>query len=235
MPNHPSALISEINSLMKFRKILLSIAFFLGVFSASASESEEFFSTEPADQLFTFGARLGINASNRTFPSNVFNKWNSNSWGTGIDVGAIANINFRDYLSVQPGIFFESRSGNFSYVFDDIYQLGHLRSYNFTVPIMGIVKFNVLEELRWLVELGPYFQFRIHSSDGNQILLPATIFDNRYAETNFFDFGIKIGTGLMLWNHYYFGIHYMAGMLNVWKLPEGGKNKAWTFTLGYDF
>ena len=110
---------------MKFRKILLSIAFFLGVFSVSASEPEEFFSTEPADQLFSFGARLGINASNRTFPSNVFNKWNSNSWGTGMDVGAIANINFRDYLSVQPGIFFESRSGNFSYVFDDIYQLGH--------------------------------------------------------------------------------------------------------------
>lgn len=231
---------------MKIKSFLLTALMSLAAFTASA---DDFFSTEPAEKLFTFGARLGVNASNRTFSSSSFDAWNVNSWGTGFQVGAVANINFRDYLSVQPGIFFESRSGNYSYAADYLsnagnpetfYQLGHLRSYNFTIPVMGVVKFNVLDELKWLVEFGPYFQIKLHSSDGNQILVPvrapnAILYDQVYAESNSVDFGFKMGTGLKLFDHYYFGIHYSAGILNVWKFPEGGRNKAWLFTLGYDF
>ena len=231
---------------MKLKALIIAsiIAFFTPTVKAS-----DLIDTEPAPKLFTFGARLGVNASNRTFSSAYFDTWNVNSWGTGIDVGAVANINFKRYLSIQPGIFFQSRSGNYSYATpyltnqnetETFYELGHMRSYNFNIPIMGVLRLSVMENFQWLVELGPYFQFRLHSSDGNQIIVPVRspsqlLYDKRYAESNFFDFGIKFGSGIQVFDHYYFGIHYMAGICDVWKFPKGGKNKAWTFSIGYNF
>ena len=231
---------------MKLKTFLLTTIMTLTAFSLYA---DDFFCTGPANRLFNLGVRAGLNSSNRTFNSNAFNKWNVNSWGTGIDVGVIANLNFRDYLAIQPGIFFESRSGNYSYSTDyytnvstteTFNQMGHVRSYNLVVPIMALVRFNLSDILRWHIEAGPYGQLKIHSSDGDKITVvdvpPGTNVYRYYtAESNTFDVGVKMGTAITLWDHYYFGIHYMAGLLDVWKMPKGGKNKAWTFTLGYDF
>lgn len=233
---------------MKLR-ILFSAIAIASICSTAFSQEKDFFSTEESPKLFTFGVRAGLNTSNRTMPGYAFNAWNVNSWGTGIDVGAVATINFRDYLALQPGFFFESRSGNFSYASEYItnnntvdtqYQLGHYRSYNFTIPIMGIVRFNLSDDLRLLGELGPYLQFVLSSSDANDIVYltrypAATDYYMRAADQNKFDVGFKIGTGLQFREHYSFEIHYMAGMVNAWKDPNGGHNKAWTFTLGYDF
>ena len=55
------------------------------------------------------------------------------------------------------------------------------------------------------------------------------------AEHRGFDVGLKMGTGLKLFDHYYVGVHYLAGLTHAWKLPSGGKNKSWMFTVGYDF
>lgn len=231
---------------MNLHAIAVSSLMTLATVSASASD---FLSTEPCDHLFNIGLRAGVNSSNRTFSSDHFQAWNVNSWGTGFDAGVVLNLNLRDYLAIQPGFFFESRSGNYAYSEnfiniknedDNFTQLGHLRSYNFIVPVMASLRFNVADNLRWIVEAGPYAQFKLHSSDSDKIQVidqpspqsPLKVF---YAKSRFADFGLKIGTGLTLNHHYYFGIHYMAGGTKVWKEPEGGLNKAWTFTIGYDF
>jgi len=232
---------------MKIRYILSSLAIIAATSSVSASD---FVSTEPAERLFNFGVRLGVNASNRTFSKDYFNTYNVNSWGTGIDAGIVLNLNMRDFFSIQPGFFFESRTGNYSYVQDYINQnnendnfsqIGHVRTYNFVVPVMLSFRFNIADNLKWLVEAGPYAQFKLHSSDSDKIEVisqssPSMPVAIETAKSNFTDFGAKIGTGIMVNDHYSFSIHYLAGMSNVWKAPfEGGKNKAWTFTLGYDF
>ena len=55
-------------------------------------------------------------------------------------------------------------------------------------------------------------------------------FDNRKKNV----WGLKFGTGIEYDNHYYLGIHYMAGFGDPWKYADvSGRNKAWTFTLGY--
>lgn len=233
---------------MKLTFKLLLAAFLSTSLYASAQETE-FFSTEHCPELFTFGIRAGVNASNHTFPSGVFNAWSVNSWGSGFDLGGVVTLNIRDYLAIQPGFFFESRSGNYAYAADYItllnkkdtqYQLGHSRSYFFNIPVLAQARFNVSENFRWNVDLGPYFQFKLHASDGDQIVVleraaDSNIYHQRIASTNFFDFGFKMGTGLTYAGHYSFSIHYLAGMLDVWNYPKGGRNKAWTFTLGYDF
>ncbi len=212
--------------------------------------SAEFFSTEPAEQLFNFGVRLGVNASNRTFPKETFSAWNVNSWGSGFNAGVVVNLNMREYISIQPGIFFESRSGNYSYSenyvnnkneSDYFTQLGRLRTYNLIIPVMASFRFNIADNLQWLVEAGPYAQLKLHASDSNKIQVidqptPTSPLKLEYAKSNFADWGFKLGTGISFNQHYSFGIYYLAGCSKVWKSPlDGGLNKAWTFTLGYDF
>ena len=232
--------------IMRNKILLLLISISLGLQGTCA---QEFFSTEEAPVFFNLGARIGFNTSNRTFPSGYFNEWNDNSWGTGFNIGAIANLNFKDYLSLQPGIFFESRSGNYSYFTSYYdwynkeqihYELGHRRSYYITVPIMGIVKFNLSSQIKWLVELGPYIQFNLKDSGQNNVYVlyrpvQSSFYDYYVAEHNSFDAGLKIGTAIKVMEHYYLGIHYLAGFCKAWEKPQGGKNKSWAFTLGYDF
>ena len=81
----------------------------------SNAKANDFLSSEVPDELFNIGVRIGLNTSNRTFNKDFFRSWNTNSWGTGIDAGVVVNLNMRDFFALQPGFFFESRSGNYSY------------------------------------------------------------------------------------------------------------------------
>lgn len=120
---------------------------------------------------------------------------------------------------------------------DNFIQIGDYRIYNFVIPVMASFRFSIADNLKWLVEAGPYAQFKLHATDADKIeVISQDSGGSINKESAKSDFGVKMGTGIMLNNKYSFSIHYMAGATNVWKAPyEGGKNKAWTFTLGYDF
>lgn len=236
------------------KRFLLGAMCALAVGSASASD---FFSTEKCDDLFTFGARIGVNTTNRTLKSSAYpDCYHHESWGTGFDIGAVADINIRDYISIQPGFFFESRSGSYtlmgtaagSFLTDDtseIAQAGNRRSYNFTIPVMAVLHFNVTDDVRWNVEAGPYVAFVLDSSLKNKRFVV-----NGTADTPLFsqkaatvDFGFKMGTALEILEHYYVGAHYLAGCVGAWKDLKvgpitktfGGVTKGWVFSIGYNF
>lgn len=234
---------------MKMKKYLLTFACAGIALCASAAD---FFSTAKCDNLFDVNIVAGVNTSNRTISKDVFDEWNVNSWGTGFDIGATVDVNFREWISVQPGFFFESRSGNFAYSSamqqadgsKNYYtQLGHGRSYNFTVPILASAHFNVTDDVRWNVEAGPYFQFGLKNTFSNKAHYPLAI-TAEYpdaipsgwgtAKTRAFDFGLKFGTGITICDHYGFSVHYLCGWLDPWKPSAlGGRNKEWIFTISY--
>lgn len=212
----------------------------------------DFFDTSAAGSLIDLGVRLGVNTTNRNLNKEVFNVWNHNSWGTGVNVGAVVNMNFRNYLTIQPGIFYQSRSGQYAYVNIDGYdsdgvaeymmQYGKDRSYNFTIPVMCCIHFNLSDDIRWDVEAGPYLQLKLKSSVNGDFSYP--VYDNPMANPEAYipiearktDFGMKFGTGLRILNHYLVAVHYEAGWLHPWKdSRRGGRNKGWIFSLGYDF
>lgn len=217
--------------------------------ACTCAGAENFLSTKAADKLMSLGVRFGVNTSNRTFSQDYFQQWNVNSWGTGVDAGVVYDLNLRDFFTLQPGFFFESRSGNYAYA-QDYYQngtadkfteMGHYRNYNFTVPVMVSFRFNITESLRWAVEAGPYAQFQLHSSDNGKITVidpqssSSDVLRARTAKTESSDFGLKAGSGLIINKKYSLNIHYLAGCKNVWKEPHaGGRNKTWTFTVGYE-
>ena len=113
----------------------------------------------------------------------------------------------------------------------NVHEYGHTLSRSFQVPVMGIFKINPMENLVWSIEFGPYFNFGLSGSDkGTQEIGTAL----REYSDGYFDTGFKMGTGLQVFDHYYLGIHYEAGACKVWK-HYNGHNKAWSFTLGYNF
>ena len=231
------------------KKIIFAFSVIFAFLCPPIVRAQEFFDTSEASTFCSFSARLGFNTSNKTFPDGYFTLWNHNSWGTGVNVGGLVNLNFREYLSLQPGLFIESRSGDYAYLTnylnyatkeDTHYQMGHLRGYYVTIPVMAIVKFNLAENIKWSVELGPYFQWAGRQTGDNNIIvlyrLPQNTGYSQYtAKHETLDAGAKVGTGLQFFQHYYIGMHYLAGFRHTWKQPEGGKNKSWVFTLGYDF
>jgi len=198
----------------------------LAVATASA---QDFFSTDQCDSFFNLGVRVGINTSNRTLNSDAIPGYNHQGWGTGFDAGVVADINIRDYLSIQPGVFFESRSGHSSFVTEGgdpstelvyLTQEAHRRTYNLAIPVLASVRFNVTENLRWMVEAGPYVSFVLSSKFKNKSLVAtdpsaaALMFSQKPAST---DFGFKLGTGLQFFDHYYVGVHYLAGATKAYK------------------
>lgn len=222
----------------------------MGLSAVISASAIDFFDKSTPRDLFNVGVRLGVNTSNRTVNKNIFDLWSSNSWGTGLDLGAVVNINFREYISVQPGFFFESRSGQYAYVStiqgatsgDDVLnQYGSTRSYNFTIPVVVSVHLNVTDNLRWSIEAGPYLQWIMKNTVNDkftyQSLTTAPGDDGlSKGKASNFDFGFKFGTTLDILRHYNVGVHYMAGWLHAWKASElGGHNKAWVFTIGYNF
>lgn len=234
---------------------------------AFGANAEDFFSTKECDNLFETGVRVGINTSNRTIGKNALPGYNREGWGTGFELGVVTDINIRNYLSIQPGIFFESRSNSYTMVssheildlpgeYTTLTQAGNLNTCYLTIPIMGCVHFNVTDDLRWNVEMGPYIAIRIGNKLKNEVCLfspdPSNgdpVLNGYYSDYVFAqkakgcDFGIKMGTGLTLKNKYSFSVHYMGSCTHAWndlkfenlRYTYGAHSKEWTFTLGYTF
>ncbi len=234
-----------------FRTILATLFFSSAVLSASAAD---FISTDRSEHLFNIGARIGINTSNRTVGALPAPGYNHQSWGTGFDAGVVVDLNIRDYIAIQPGIFFDSRSNDYTFVTVDqsgsdisrLTQAGHHRSYNLQIPVMASLRFNLSDALRWEVDLGPYVSFLLDSKmeDKAMAISGAPLLEPFAGKSSSTDFGFKIGTGLQIIRHYYIGVHYVGGCVKAWKNLDlsnnlnfvyGGRTKAWMFTIGYDF
>lgn len=232
-------------TILPFRlRVLFAVAASLGTLSLRA---QSFFSAEPAPRLFDIEIRAGVNSSVRTASSEVFDLWDVDSWGTGVEAGAVVNLNLRDFFTLQPGAFFESRSGNYAYsqthlpgivgTGKEFTQLGHYRTYHLTVPVMASFRFNVAPGVKWALEIGPYGQYNLKDSGSGKIQYMVMgrngLGTVEQAKTRHYDYGVKLGTAVSV-GRWSAGVHYLAGMRQVWGADVlKGRSKAWTFTAGF--
>lgn len=241
-------------------KRILSLSAISAMVAVQATAAD-FFSTETPGQLFNIGAHIGVNTSNRTVGPENMSGYNVQGWGTGFDLGVTADLNIRDYLSIQPGVFFESRSNTYTFITPVatagvpqheylMSQAGTFNSFALTIPVLGSVRFNITDDIRWNVDFGPYVSFMFGSKLKNKVNhnsidndgIPAAGAEFRQKAAPF-DFGFKFGTGLRILDHYSVSVHYMAGATGAWKdvktdfgkYSYGGRTKAWVFTIGYIF
>lgn len=227
----------------------LLLAGAIGLIPASAS-AEDFIDFGEYDGNFlSLGARIGFNTSNMADDSDG-KIYCADSWGTGFDAGVVADLHIRDWFSIQPGFFFQSRSHNYTYIYDPrifnnvagpdvLSQYGHTRHTMFKVPVLFSLRMHPASSLLWTVDLGPVFNFGIGGHtwyhDAENTGTPEYKSSYYGDDYNRFMMGLKMGTGLQVLEHYYIGVHYEAGLRSARKFGMGGRDKCWSFTIGYDF
>lgn len=236
-------------------KIIAPIAAAMLLLPASASAG--LIDSSAPERPFSFGVRAGFNTSNlsahKPDGSELRRLQHNETWGLGFSAGVVFNIHLRNWIAIQPGFFFETRSNKYSSLNEMRTFAGDVTTSSFgktshtvfNVPILASASFNIASSVKWSVDFGPLFSFGLGGNDKGSELQGSTIlpgmldtegFKHGYYDTRKkFDFGYKIGTGLTVMRHYYIGVHYEQGLLKPWKNIGGGFNKAWTFTLGYDF
>lgn len=210
--------------------------------AVSETAKAQFLDASKPDDFFRLGARLGMNMSNVSASGTQFDI-NHDSWGSGFEAGLVADIAFRDWFAIQPGLFYQSRSNSYTHVLGagaaQNINIGHTLYYSFNIPVMFSARFNVTDRIRWNVEAGPYLSLGLgHNDTGITVThLAEERYDNGYFDHHRRNqWGLKAGTGIEFNGHYLIGVHYMAGFGNAWDLDGyNGHNKAWTFTLGYNF
>lgn len=240
------------------RLLLLSLA--AGI---SMNSSAQLLDAAIPESPFGLGFRVGVNSSN--ISNNYADAidgydWTTTSWKTGFTAGVVADLKLRNYVAIQPGFFFQSRNMDYRNMVTETVaggvssmesQDGHVRSYNFNIPVMVSLRLGLSSILQARVEFGPYFAFGLGGDNkctstsvgvNGELGTPVTVKTDIYGNDGYmrgFDWGLKMGVGFVFAKKYYLGVHYEAGCRNVYKQPENvrhdlkGHNKAWDITLGY--
>lgn len=248
------------------RKIITLLTAIAVAFSVNTASSQVLFDTGQPAKVLQLGVRMGFNSSNLStnydeiIPSLA---WNHSQWKNGFNAGFVVDINFTNFFAIQPGIFFKSRNNDFHYLALDKDNLtaieGNWGGKYFEIPILASLRLGVAELAQLQLDFGPYFATGFGgkvkstvftSDDANatgatvSYLSKGDYFGDKGLVKRY-DWGLKMGVGFLLMQHYYIGAHYSAGCRNIldeivsepniFSGKEKGKNKMWTFTLGYNF
>lgn len=234
----------------------------LALFSFGQATAFDFHDTSMPERLFTFGLRASVNTSNLSdnYGSAIEDiHLKQNKWKAGFSFGAVVDLHVRNFFALQPGLFIQTRNNSYSYLlanekngYFSVYE-GDRNSCHLQVPILASLRMPINASIQWQIDFGPYFLFGLggdNECDYYSLSFSDAALKNEQAsiKTDYFgrdgfakdyDWGFKMGTGVVYNNHYYIGIHYEAGCRNVIKDKAGydfsGRNKAWTFSLGYNF
>lgn len=245
-------------------KRLLTVVAALAMIGSQAVKGEMRLDTSDAVRPFNIGVRVGLNTSNLS--SNKLDlvpdmASSSVDWKAGFTGGVVVDVMLRNFFSLQPGFFFETRSCSFQHIENpegatsvNVVEGSRSSSY-FKIPLLASFRVLLSDDVEWQLDFGPYFSFGIGGNEkystlepGNPSARPVSYKRPMFGDNGFvrsYDWGFKMGMGLNLFSHYYVGVHYEAGCRNV-LLPNAytgspvlyglkGRNKGWDFTIGYNF
>lgn len=232
---------------MKLQLLTLAAAAALCSAPAAAQFSID---TSAPQRLVTVGVRVGGNvsntSSNETDLSSAIRMYTP-SWKGGMTLGVVADINLREYISIQPGLFYTYASHGFDRLTVG-YETAHpedptlieyasatsstSRLSYFQLPIMVSFKMNMGPKVKVLAEAGPYFQWGMGGTErfsrevfkGNPVV-PGEDASAPKHERKYFGNGHVAGVydwgfkmGVgVMFSHISLNVHYLAGCRNVLK------------------
>ena len=233
-----------------------------------AVKADDFMDKGASRSFIEFGVRLGINSSTQKINhKDIYSDTQRafTEWKTGFEVGAVIDLNIRDYFALQPGFFFQNKSYDYTVLSANFgngtmeQMLGHTRFYYFQIPVRASLRFNLSHDFRWHIDFGPYFAFGL-GGDNEMEVFKAYINEGNgmierknYKEKFFgdgdgnivgmktFDWGAKLGTAFTFKRHYSLGIHYNWGFKNIANSnikhlkKASAYNREWVVSLGYNF
>ncbi|WP_305386190.1 porin family protein, partial [uncultured Muribaculum sp.] len=174
-------------------------------------------------KLFQVGVRAGFNTSNLTTNyDDAFQdiKWNHNQWKGGFSAGMVVDINLRNFFTIQPGIFLDTRKSTYHYLVnsDNVLKAidGQLTGNYIRIPILASLRLGVAELAQVQIDFGPYFawgfgganKYTVYGTSDTEPTAPQVIGrdfksdcfgDKGMVQT--YDWGLKMGLGVLVMQH----------------------------------
>ena len=179
----------------------------------------------------------------------------------GFHVGGVVGIPVTNGFYVQPGLMFSSKGARDVYKDSgegwSVREVTTMFPVYMEIPVLASFRADIVDNVKLNVNVGPYFGIGLggnmrakwkYEEDGQtesgKDEEPTPFFgksDDNKVRGNMqrFDFGLSFGAGVALWEHYYVGIKYDLGLVNmaVKEINNNVKlhNGTFAITLGYNF
>lgn len=198
-----------------------------------------------------YGVRAGLNISDiRMKSGNLKADLKSQA---GFHVGAVVGIPVTNGFYIQPGLVFSSKGARDVYEEDGYRSVASMFPVYLEIPVLASFRADVADNVNLQLNIGPYFDFGLGGNytskweyDGESGKDEPYPFFGKSSENEArmgmkrFDFGLSFGLGVELWDHYYAGVKYDVGLVNmaikdVWGNDYKAHNGTFAITLGYNF
>lgn len=231
---------------------MLAAMFMMGITATSAQEIRDMFGTDQKGDI-GYGVRVGLNISN------ISGEYNSGPNGkvdlnarAGFQFGGVVDLPITNGFYVQPGLSFTTRGARDKETIGGAKAVEKYRPMYLQIPVLASFRADVTDKLNVQVNVGPHFALGLggkavseYSDGGNSATSKVPFFgESTENEEHFgakrFDCGLTFGAGVTFMEHYYVGIAYDLGLVNMAIDKEWGKeaklhNRNFSIQIGYNF
>ena len=203
---------------------------------AIGASAQKYWDGSRPDEPFTFGARVGANASKQYSMDDFADR----DFRLGYQVGVTADINVVRSFSINTGVILMQKGWKWDYedkrgkkeVTDNATYL--------EIPVLASYRINLSDQAQFQLNLGPYFAFGIW---GDQEVKNSFPNGDNYKISSFakieggkkFDCGVSIGAGFSF-TKFFVGLNYERGLVNVSRDNDKKfQNGSIALSLGYNF
>lgn len=239
---------------------LLTVLCLTGAATVSAQSLGSMFGSDEKGEI-AFGVRAGMNISNISgeYGPDKDDKLDLDS-RIGFQVGAVVDLPITNGFYIQPGLFITTRGAKKKYTErDEEYSYTSTKKYNpiyLQIPVLASFRTDISPSVKVQVNVGPYFSLGLGGKEKSEY--EETGYSTEKEEIPFFgkstdkeehfgakrfDLGLSFGAGVTIREHYYVGIQYDLGLMNMaihdkeygWGDKAKFRNGNFAIQLGYNF
>ncbi len=236
---------------------MMAVLLLGGMTATSAQEIRAMFGSDHKGKI-SYGIRAGLNVSNIAgeYGPDSGDKLDLDS-RVGFHVGGVVDIPITNGFYVQPGLLFTTRGAKDKYTYSESgyseESSAKYRPMYLQIPVLASFRADVSESVNIQVNVGPHFAFGLGGkckseysdsdglSDSEKYPFFGTSTENEeHFGAKRFDVGLSFGAGVTFRKHYYIGIVYDLGLMNMaidkeWSKDAKFHNRNFSIQLGYNF
>lgn len=199
------------------KKFFLMAALLLGISSFSFAQ----------DINWGVRASLGFGHAVGSIKSDDF-KYPGQKYGAkvGFSIGGIADIKISENFYLQPGLYYINKGYSSSFKEDEYKYTQTTNLHYLEIPVLASYRHSINNDIELQGNFGPYIavglggKIKWSEKEDNEELngnYPAFGVDEKESRGDLkrFDFGLSFGAGVTMKEHYYVGIKYDLGLLNM--------------------
>jgi len=206
-----------------------------GTGATSAQEIRDMFGKDQKGEI-AYGVRAGLNVSNIRGEYANGKSFDMKS-RAGFQIGATVDLPIFNGFYVQPGLFFTTRGAHQKLTEGDETEKTKLHPFYMQIPVLASFRADVSRSVNVQVNVGPHLavglggkeKYEYTDPDGTEKSDCPFFGESEENKAHFgakrFDFGLSFGAGVTIKKHYYVGIQYDLGLVNM---AITGENKDWS-------